>query len=34
VQADRVVNLFDEEGLFLLRRDTKWEAPAFAKTFR
>jgi len=34
VQADRTVQFVDEEGLFLLRKDVKWEAPGFAETFR
>ena len=34
VQANRSANFVDGEGLFLLRRDTKWEASAFAATFR
>ena len=34
VQADRSVQFFDEEGLFLLRKDVRWEAPGFTETFR
>ena len=34
VQADRTVQFVDEEGLFLLRKKVKWEAPSFAETFR
>ena len=34
VHADRTVSSFDEEGVFLLRPDRRWEAPAFAETFR
>jgi hypothetical protein len=34
VQADRTVQFVDEQGLFVFRKNVKWEAPGFAETFR
>ena len=34
VQADRSVQFFDGEGLFLLRKNVRWEGRGFAETFR
>jgi hypothetical protein len=34
VQAVRTIRFIDEEGLFILRKDLSWEAPAFAETFK
>ena len=34
VKAERTIYFIDKEGLFVLRNDLRWEAPAFAETFR